>query len=152
MAKTEKSKAELYREERKQRISSAAKKNAKRSKKHPNAGRIAGRVVGIVLIVAIVCGAAFAVLKTTGVFARMETAFSVGSHKISVAEYGYMYYMQYQNTASKSQQSEQQYGYNMYGFDYTKSPEEQDSPYTDDDGNAIKWSKQLEEDTVKYMQ
>lgn len=152
MAKTEKSKAELYREERKQRISSAAKKNAKKSRKHPNAGRIAGRVIGIVLIVAIVCLASLAVMKTTGTFARMQTAFTVGSHKISVAEYGYMYYMQYQNTASKSQQSEQQYGYNMYGFDYTKSPEEQDSPYTDDDGNAIKWSAQLEEDTVKYMQ
>ena len=152
VAKTEKSKAELYREERKQRISSAAKKNAKKSRKHPNAGRVVGRIFGIVLIVAIVCGAAFAVLKTNGVFARMETAFSVGSHKISVAEYGYMYYMQYQNTASRSQQSEQQYGYNMYGFDYTKSPEEQDSPYTDDDGNPVKWSAQLEEDTVKYMQ
>ena len=152
VAKTEKSKAELYREERKQRISSAAKKNAKKSRKHPNAGRVIGRVIGIVLIVAIVCGAAFAVLKSTGVFARMETAFTVGSHKVSVAEYGYMYYMQYQNTASRAQQSEQQYGYNMYGFDYNKSPEEQDSPYTDDDGNPIKWSKQLEEDTVKYMQ
>ncbi len=152
VAKSEKSKAELYREERKQRISSAAKKNAKKSRKHPNAGRVIGRVIGIVLIVAIVCGAAFAVLKSTGVFARMETAFTVGSHKVSVAEYGYMYYMQYQNTASRAQQSEQQYGYNMYGFDYNKSPEDQDSPYTDDDGNPIKWSKQLEEDTVKYMQ
>ncbi len=151
VAKTEKSKAELYREERKQRISSAAKKNAKKSRKHPNAGRVIGRIVGIVLIVAIVCAAAFAVLKTTGVFARMETAFSVGSHKISVAEYGYMYYMQYQNTANKAQQSEQQYGYNMYGFDYTKSPEDQDSPYADDDGNSVKWSEQLKEDTVEYM-
>ncbi len=151
VAKTEKSKAELYREERKQRISNAAKKNAKKSRKHPNAGRVIGRILGIVLIVAIVCGAAFAVLKTTGVFARMETAFTVGSHKISVAEYGYMYYMQYQNTASRAQQSEQQYGYNMYGFDYNKSPEDQDSPYADDDGNTIKWSKQLEENTVDYM-
>lgn len=152
VAKTEKSKAELYREERKQRISSAAKKNAKKSRKHPNAGRVVGRILGIVLIVAIVCGAAFAVLKTTGVFARMETAFTVGSHKISVAEYGYMYYMQYQNTANRAQQSEQQYGYNMYGFDYNQSPEAQDSPYQDDDGNTIKWSKQLEENTVNYMQ
>lgn len=151
VAKTEKSKAELYREERKQRISNAAKKNAKKSKRHPNAGRVLGRVLGIVLIVAIVCGAGFAVLKSTGVFARAQTAFSVGSHKVSVAEYGYMYYMQYQNTANRAQQSEQQYGYNMYGFDYTKSPEDQDSPSADDDGNPIKWSKQLEDDTVEYM-
>ena len=152
VAKTEKSKAELYREERKKRISSAAKKNAKRSRKHPNAGRVVGAVCGIVLIVAIVGLAAFGVLKTTGALARMETAFTVGEHKISVAEYGYMYYMQYQNTANRAQQSEQQYGYNMYGFDYNQSPEEQDSPYTDDDGNAIKWSDQLVENTVNYMQ
>ena len=152
VAKTEKSKAELYREERKQRISNAAKKNAKRNKRHPNAGRVIGRVIGIVLIAAIVCGACFFVLKSTGVFARSQTAFTVGSHKISVAEYGYMYYMQYQNTASRAQQSEQQYGYNMYGFDYKKSPEDQDSPTADDDGNPVKWSDQLVEDTVEYMQ
>ncbi|MBQ7542337.1 MAG: peptidylprolyl isomerase [Clostridia bacterium] len=152
MAKSEKSKAELYREERKERIASAAKKNAKKSRRHPGAGRVVGRVIGILLIVAIVGGAVFGVLKTTGAIARMQTAFTVGSHKVSVAEYGYMYYMQYQNTANQAQQSEQNYGYNMYGFDYKLSPEEQDSPYQDDDGNAIKWSEQLEKNTVDYMQ
>ena len=152
MAKSEKSKAELYREERKKRIASAAKQNARKSKRHPNAGRIVGRVIGIVLIAAIVCGAVFGVLATTGVIARAQTAFTVGSHKISVAEYGYMYYMQFQNLVNNAQQSEQQYGYNMYGFDYTKLPEEQDSPYQDDDGNTIKWSEQLKKNTIDYMQ
>ena len=152
MAKTEKSKAELYREERKERISAAAKKNAKKSRKHPNAGKVAGRVIGIVLIVAIAAAVAFFALDSAGVFARTQTAFTIGKDKVSVAEYGYMYYMQYQNTANQAQQSESQYGYNMYGFDYTKSPEEQDSPYTNEDGTAIKWSEQLETNTVEYMQ
>lgn len=152
VAKSEKSKAELYREERKKRIASAAKQNAKKSKKNPAAGRIIGRVIGIVLIVAIVCGAVFGILSTTGVIARAQTAFTVGSHKVSVAEYGYMYYMQYQNLVNNAQQSEQQYGYNMYSFDYTKSPEEQNSPYQDDDGNTITWSEQLKKNTIDYMQ
>ena len=95
VAKTEKTKAELYREERKQRISSAAKKNARRSRRNPKVGKIVGRIVGIVIAVAIVCGLCFVVLDQSGVIARSQTAFSVGSHKISVAEYGYMYYMQY---------------------------------------------------------
>ena len=78
VAKTEKSKAELYREERKQRISAAAKKNAKRNRKHPNAGRIAGRIIGIFLIAAIVGAAAFFVMDSIGVIPRMQTAFTVG--------------------------------------------------------------------------
>lgn len=149
MAKTEKSKAELYRQERKDRISSAAKKNAKKSRKHPGASKIIGRIVGIVLALAIVGGVAYGILDSTGTIARAQTAFKVGEHKISVAEYGYMYYMQYQNTANQAQQSESQYGYNMYGFDYNKSPEEQET--TDSDGNTVKWSKQLENNTIEYM-
>lgn len=150
MAKTEKSKAELYRQERKDRISSAAKKNAKKSRKHPGAGKIIGRVFGIVLAIAIVGGVAYGILDSTGTIARAQTAFKVGEHKISVAEYGYMYYMQYQNTANQAQQSESQYGYNMYGFDYNKSPEDQET--TDSDGKTIKWSEKLEDNTIEYMQ
>lgn len=149
LAKTEKSKAELYRQERKERISSAAKKNAKKSRKHPGAGKVFGRIIGIVLILAIVGGVAYGILDSTGAIARTQTAFKVGEHKISVAEYGYMYYMQYQNTANQAQQSESQYGYNMYGFDYNKSPEDQETK--DSDGKSVKWSKQLETNTLEYM-
>lgn len=152
MAKNEKSKAELYREERKERIAAAAKKNAKRSRKHPNAGKIAGKVIGIVLIMAVVGLACYGILNTTGFFARTKTALTIGESKVSVAEYGYMYYMQYQNTVNQAQQSEQQYGYNMYGFDYTKAPADQDSTGTDDDGNTISWAEQLKKNTVTYLQ
>lgn len=152
MAKTEKSKAELYRQERKERIAGAAKKNSKRSRKHPNAGKIVGRVIGTVLVVAVIAGAAFGILKSAGVFARMQTAFTVGEDKISVAEYGYMYYMQYQQIVNSAQQSESQYGYNIYGFDYTKSPEEQDYPTANEDGSKKTWAEYITEATVDYVQ
>ena len=152
VAKNEKSKAELYREERKERIAAAAKKNARKSRKHPGVGKTIGKIIGIVLIVAVVCGACYGILDTTGVIARARTALTIGDNKVSVAEYGYMYYMQYQSTVNQAQQSEQSYGYNMYGFDYTKSPAEQDSPNQDDDGNTITWAEQLKKNTVTYLQ
>ncbi len=151
VAKTEKSKAELYRQERKERIAGAAKKNAKRSRKHPNAGKAIGRVIGIVLVVAVIAGAAFGILKSAGVFARMQTALTIGEDKVSVAEYGYMYYMQYQQIVNNAQQSESQYGYNIYGFDYTKSPEEQDYPGSPE-GETQTWAEYITDATVDYMQ
>ena len=152
VAKTEKTKAELYREDRKKRISSAAKKNSKKTRKHPNAGKIVGRIVGIVVAVAIVCGLCFVALDQAGVISRARTAFTVGEHKISVAEYGYMYYMQYQSLVNNAQESEQNNGYNYTGFDYLKAPADQDSSYTDDDGNPIRWDVQLKKQTESYMQ
>ena len=151
VAKNEKSKAELYREERKARIAAAAKRNAKKSRKHPNAGKTIGKIVGIVLIVAVVCGIGWLIVDNTGLIPNMQTAMVVGDNKVSVTEYGYMYYMQYQNTVQQAQQSEQQYGYNMYNFDYTKDPAEQDSNNTDEDGNALTWADQIKNNTVTYF-
>lgn len=82
----------------------------------------------------------------------VDVALTIGSHKISAAEYGYMYLMQYYNLINMAQQSEQMYGYNMYGFDYTMSPEEQDSMYKDDNGETIRWDNQLKQTTVDYFQ
>ncbi len=81
----------------------------------------------------------------------MQTAFTIGEDKVSVAEYGYMYYMQYQQIVNNAQQSESQYGYNIYGFDYTKSPEEQDYPGSAE-GETQTWAEYITDATVDYMQ
>ena len=76
MAKNEpsKSKAELYREERKARIAKAAKQNAKSIEKRTTVASIAKKVVAIILAVAIVGFGGFKLLESTGVISRAATA------------------------------------------------------------------------------
>ena len=52
----EKSQAELYREERKKRIDSAAKKKAKKNPKAAKAKRVAAKVIGIVYTTLLMLG------------------------------------------------------------------------------------------------
>lgn len=151
MAKNEKSKAEIYREERKARISSAAKKSSKKKIRSPKLIKAIKVTVSTVICVAIAAGITYFALDNAGVFVRMQTAFSIGETKISVAEYGYMYYMRYNNTVNTSYQYYQQYGYDVYGFDYNASPKEQESNYTDDDGKKLMWDEYLVNDTVDFL-
>lgn len=119
MANTEKSAAELYREERKARLAKSAKKNTKKSISS-KASAVAGKVISVVLVLAIVIGCGSIVLNQSGILPRSRAAFTVGEETVSEAEYSYYYqsvynmYMQYTY-----------YGYDI-GIDTTKAPSDQE--------------------------
>ncbi|MBR6005546.1 MAG: hypothetical protein IK063_04885, partial [Clostridia bacterium] len=136
--KEEKSKAELYREERKARIAKANKKNARKG--GGKAGSVAKRVVAAVLVLAIVGGGLFYVLDNTGVINKMITAVEVGENNVNSATYYYYYYLMYQQ-AVQNQENYSQYGINY--IDSEKAPDEQDYPYPDEDGKTTTWADQL---------
>ena len=119
MAKQEKSKAELYREERKARLQKAAKRNKKKPIS-PETGKRIGKAIGIIVIVAIVVAIAAFVVNYTGLIEKNTTAVMVGEEKISQAEYGY-YYNQGYNMA----QQYASYGYDI-GFDTSTMPDQQE--------------------------
>ena len=136
--KDEKSKAEIYREERKARIAKANKKNAKKG--GGKAGSIVKRIVAVVIALAIVGGGLFFVLDNTGVINKMIPALEVGKDKVSSATYYYYYYLTYQQ-ALQTQENYSSYGFNY--IDANKAPDEQDYPYPDDDGKTVTWADQL---------
>lgn len=136
--KEEKSKAELYREERKARIAKANKKNARKG--GVKTGSVVKRVVAAVVALAIVCGCLFYVLDNTGVINKMITAVEVGENNVNSATFYYYYYLMYQQALSTQE------NYSSYGFNYIdaeKAPDEQDYPYPDEDGKTTTWADQL---------
>lgn len=113
--KQTKSKAEIYREERKKRIAKQQKKLQKITPASLKRKRIIKRtvitVIAVILIAAISAGIVFA----TGVPNRYLTAVKIGNHDVTVTEYNFYYYTMVQNFLS-------QYGNyaSMMGFDQTK--------------------------------
>lgn len=154
MAKNEssKSKAEIYREERKERIAKAAKQNAKSIEKRTTAAKVIKRAVAIVLVVAIVGFAGYKAVDASGIIDRMVTTVEIGDTKISAAEFNYYYSIAYNNVASQASSYESAYGYNVLGFDSSTAPDEQTSSYTDEDGNALLWSEVIRENAVSIAQ
>lgn len=154
MAKNEssKSKAEIYREERKARIAKAAKQNAKSIEKRGTAARIIKKVIAIVLVVAIVGFVGYKAIDSSGLIDRMVTAVKVGDTKISAAEFNYYYSVAYNNIASQASSYESYYGYDVLGFDSSVAPDEQTSTYTDDDGNKLLWSDVIRQNAVSIAQ
>ncbi len=152
MAKNEssKSKAEIYREERKARIAKAAKQNAKSIEKRSTAAKLIKKVVAIVLAVAIVGGVAWKIVDTVGVIERFATAVEIGDTKVSAAEYNYYYSAQYQQMASYANYYAQN-GMNI-GFDANVAPDEQNSTEKDADGNPITWADSFKKTSVNYAQ
>lgn len=118
MAKTEKSKAELYREERKARLQKAAKRNKKKPISPETSKRI-GRAFGIIVLVAIVALIGAFVVNYTGLIEKNTTAVTVGGQKVSQAEYNY-YYNQGYNMATQYAS----YGYDI-GYDSSAMPDQQ---------------------------
>ncbi len=135
--KEEKSKAELYREERKARIAKANKKNSKKGSS--SGGSIVKRIVAVVLCAAVVLGGLYFILDATGVVNRMIPALKVGNKSISSATYYYYYLMSY----NQAQQVQEQYGQYMSYYDTSKAPDEQDYMSPDEDGNTITWAEQF---------
>ena len=126
-----KTNAEIYREQRKERLAKAAKK--KSNGKADKAIRIIVKVICIVLAAALVLFGALKIL--TEVFCvpqKVLTAATYGDEKITVAEYNYYYMALYNQAVSISQQYDQQYqGMGSQYFDTTVSPSEQE--YTGED-------------------
>lgn len=128
MANQEKSAAELYREERKQRIAKAAKRNSKKHISDKTQKNIVS-VIAIVLVVAIVGAIAGGIVKNKGVFERNKVIMTIGDTEIDKYEYAYYYSTTLQNIASQAAQFDMYYGTGMgamyTGYDYTKMPAEQ---------------------------
>ena len=151
MAKNEstKSKAEVYREERKARIANAAKKNAKSIEKRNSFAKIAKKAVAIVLAVAIVGGIAWKTIDELGVIERFATAVTIGDEKITAAQFNYYYSSQYQQMVSQANYYSQTYGYDI-GFDTSVAPDEQTTK--DADGNETTWNEVIKNNAVDYAQ
>ena len=128
MANQEKSAAELYREERKQRIAKAAKRNSKKHISDKTQKTIVS-VIAIVLAVAIVGAITGGIVKNKGVFERNKVIMTIGDTEIDKYEYAYYYSSTLQNVASQAAQFDMYYGAGMgamyTGYDYTKMPAEQ---------------------------
>ena len=130
-----KSQAEIYREERKERLAKAAAKQAKKSPKLSKSKKIAGKVIAIALAVVVAFGAIGGILSFFGV-PQKALKVSVGNseYKFSVAEFNYYYYNTWYSYQNQSYQYESYYGEGMgtqlTGYDYTKIPTAQE--YTDE--------------------
>lgn len=127
--KQEKSAAELYREERKQRMAKAAKKNATKSPQLSKLGRNVGKALGIIIIIALCLGVIYACLSFFGVPQKTLTAMKVGNQKVSVAKYNYYYMDNYLNIYNTASQYEQYYGAGSgktyTGYDISAAPADQ---------------------------
>lgn len=152
MAKNEssKSKAEIYREERKERIAKANKKNAKSIAKRTAAASVTKKVLAIVLAVAIVAGIGWKLVDSFGLVEKATTAVKVGNEKVSSAEFAYYYAAQYQQMSYMANYYSQQ-GMSL-GFDTTVAPDDPSNTTTDADGNTITWDKYFLDAAVDQAQ
>lgn len=130
-----KSQAEIYREERKERLAKAAAKQAKKSPKLSKSKKMAGKVISIVLAVVIAFGAIGGILNFFGVPQKvLKVAVGDSDYSFSVAEFNYYYYNTWYNYQNTAYQYEANYGEGMgvslTGYDYSKIPTEQE--YNDD--------------------
>lgn len=156
----EKSAAEAYREERKQRMAKAAKKQSKKNPNAAKAGRIIGKVIAIVLAVAICLAAVGGILNFFGVPQKVLKAAKFGSEKDTVATYNYYYMTLYNYYYNMSNQYDTYYGSGMgkmyTGYDTSKTPMDQD--YTGDtsslntDEEIKTWADFLKVSALNYMQ
>ncbi len=127
-----KTNAEIYREQRKERLAKAAKK--KKSGKADKVIRVLVKAICIILAVGIVLFGAGKML--TDVFCvpqKLLTAATYGDEKLTVAEYNYYYMALYNQAVSVSSQYDSTYGagYGSSYFDTTIALDEQE--YTMDD-------------------
>lgn len=124
-----KTNAEIYREQRKERLAKAAKK--KKSGKGDKIIRILVKTLCIILIAGIVIyGAGNVLTKVFCLPQKVLTAAKYEGEKLNVAEYNYYYMSLYNQLISLTQQYDSYYGqgYGSYltGFDVTLDPAEQE--------------------------
>lgn len=154
----EKSQAELYREERKNRMEKAAKKNAKKSPQAAKAKKIIGKVVAVVLAVAVCLAAFYGIFNFFGLPQKVLTAAKIGDERVTLAKYNYYYMELYMRTYNQSKSYDSQYGAGygaMYtGYDSSKSPMEQEYPGTLEgfDGENPTWADAFRIQALTHMQ
>ena len=134
-----KTQAELYREERKERLAKAAAKNAKRSPKSIKASKVAKKVISIVLAVVIALGAVAGVLNFFDIPQKaVKISIDGLNEKISLAEVNYYYFQGWSQVYSNTLQYDQYgegMGLSMTGFDVTKTPDKQE--YVEEGKNIL---------------
>ncbi len=128
MAKQEKSAAEAYRQERKERLAKAAKQNQKRSH-NIVLSKGAKTAIAVVVVVALIAGIAGFAVSNSGVLERGKVAFNVGETEVTMAEYSYYYNSVFNNYFQYSYMYDSNYGQGMgkmyTGYDYAVSPDQQ---------------------------
>ena len=138
--KENKTAAELAREERKERIEKAGQAQAEKKEKQANQSAAKRKAKVIVPCVAVVLALTLALCYFFGVPHRMFNAVTLADGtKVSVAEYEYYYMSMYNNIVNTAHEYEQYYsmyygegaGVMMTGFDYTKTPSQQEYTMTD---------------------
>jgi hypothetical protein len=129
-----KSQAELYREERKERLAKAAEKNAKKAPKTMKAKKLAQKIIAIVLAVVVGLGAVYGVLSFFDVPEKVikvsiDNADGSKTYKFNAGEFNYYYFTTWMNFYQQAIQYEQYMGQGAglayTGYDYTKAPDEQ---------------------------
>ena len=137
-----KTNAEIYREQRKERLAKAQKK---KNGKGDKIIRILVKTICILLIAGVVLYGAGSIL--TKVFCLPQKVLTVAKYedeKINVAEYNYYYMSLYNQIATTTQQIDSYYGagYGSYytGFDLTKDPAQQDYIGEDAPEGVETWS------------
>ena len=123
-----KTNAEIYREQRKERLAKAQKKKTGKGDKII---RILVKTICILLVAGVVLyGAANILTKVFCLPQKVLTVATYGDEKVNVAEYNYYYMSLYNQIATTTQQIDSYYGagYGAYytGFDLTKDPAEQE--------------------------
>lgn len=134
MENNKKSQAELYREERKERLAKAAEKNSKKAPKTMKAKKLATKIIAIVLAVVVGLGAVYGVLSFFDVPEKVikvsiDNADKTNTYKFSAGEYNYYYFTTWVNLYQQAAQYEQYLGtgagLTYTGFDYAKAPADQ---------------------------
>ena len=136
---TNKTQAELYREQRKERLAKVAEKKAKKNPKFSSAKKLAGKIIAVVLVIALALGAVGGILNFFGTPQKV-IKIPVADKELSftMAEFNYYYINTWYRYYSTAQQYETNYasyygdgaGKSLTGYDYTKAPEAQE--YTSD--------------------
>lgn len=132
MAKnTEKTQAELYREQRKARLAKAAAKKAKKSKS-VSLSKGAKTTIAVLIVVAIVAGIAGYAVSALGIKNRHTMVLNIGDGlaEVSQAEYSFYYSSVFSNYFNMAYQYDSYYGEGygaMFtgGYDYSVAPDEQ---------------------------
>ena len=163
-----KSAAEKARAERKARVEKTSQSIAEKKEKKANESKKKKLIKKLVPIFAAVLVVVIALLCFFGVPQRTLTAVKLADgSKVSVAEFEYFYKYYYVYVANYAYQYDQYYeGYGYYatGFDYTRTPENQELPldmFSDEEfiaemkedfGDTPTWADYLEYQTIQTCQ
>lgn len=145
--------ADLYRQERKERLAKSSQKKAKRNPEAIKHVIKLRKIITAVLAVMVGLLLIYGALSFFGVPQKVLTAVKVGDDKISVAEYNYYYTSYFSNlyqTANEYEQMGAGYGSMMTGgFDYLTSPDLQSTKNAAEEN--VTWSEKIHEEVLKSI-